>query len=58
MAIADQSTLTTISKTDASNGWVLLGYTLFAAIAIAASIYFIPAGPEVTEINPPQLFGP
>ena len=28
MAIADQSTRTTTSKISASNGWVLLGYTL------------------------------
>ena len=58
MAIADQSTLTTTSKTNASNGWVLLGYAVFAAIAIAALIYFMSAGPELAEINPSQIFEP
>jgi hypothetical protein len=58
MAIADQSTRTTTSKISASNSWVLLGYTFFAAIAIAASTYFIPAGLEVTKINPSQIVGP
>jgi hypothetical protein len=57
MAIADQSTRTTTSKINARSGWVLLDYTLFAVFAIAALIYFISAGPEVTEINP-QIFGP
>jgi hypothetical protein len=57
MAIAHSThtPITLISR----NGWVLVGYAVLLAIAIAALIaliYFV--GPEVTEVNPSQLIGP
>jgi hypothetical protein len=57
MAIA-HSTLAPITSI-ARNGWVLVGYAVLLAIAIAALIALIYfAGPEVTEVNPSQLIGP
>jgi hypothetical protein len=57
MAIADHPTRTITSNLNARSGWVVLGYAVFAAIAIAASIYFA-SGAEMTEVDPSQLVGP
>jgi hypothetical protein len=34
----------------AGSGW-LFAYLILAAVALAASIYFLPAGPEMTEAD-------
>lgn len=58
MAITDHPTRTIMSNLNARSGWVLLGYAVFAAIAIAALMYFGSGGAEMTEVDPSQLVGP
>jgi hypothetical protein len=58
MAVTDHPTRINTSNLSARSSWVLLGYAVFAAIAIVASIYFISGGLEVTELDPSQLVGP
>jgi hypothetical protein len=58
MAVTDHPTRTNTSNPGARSSWVLLGYAVLAAIAIAAAIYFISGGLEVSELDPSQLVGP
>jgi len=58
MAVTDHPTRTNTSILNARSSWVLLGYAVLAAIVIAASIYFISSGLELTELDPSQLVGP
>jgi hypothetical protein len=46
------------SSFKARGAWGLLGYTAFAAIAVAAAlIYFMPGGLEITQ-DPSELVAP
>lgn len=58
MAVTDHPTRTNTSNLNARSSWVLLAYAVLAAVAIAASLYFISGGLEITALDPSQLVGP
>lgn len=55
MAIADQQTRASDFASRSNNNWLILGYAVFAAVAVAALIYLGSGGPEM---DPSQLVGP
>ncbi len=59
MAIAHQGTqlFTKRMVSNGSPGW-LLGYALFAAVVIAASIFLALGGQGLAELDPSQIVGP